>query len=426
MIARLVQSDVARHGAIVFAGVVLASIFNYLYYMLIGRHASIETYGIVTSLASALLVLAAPANVAQIIAARLAADLAARGDLAALRRLGDIVTIWSTGIVSVVVVAGVLLRDVIARFFNLSDSGPIVIALISFALVSVVIVQRGVFQGSQRFGEFAASSSIDATIKVAVGVPLVGPFGASGGLFGLVIGLAFAALYNVIAFGRSFGAARAPIALDPGLITRVVSNVGLSQFTFTVLSFYDVPLIKHVFDSRSAGLYAAAALVGRAVIAATSFVPTLIMPKATARAARGQSPLPLLGVALGLAAVVAGIAALIALVAPRFLVTIIGGPRFGNAAPIVFTYVVASGALSLANVSAAYKIGLHQYDFVRPVALVGLGEVVALALWHPTLTAAVTVLVCGHLALFAVTLFRLNAPANVPRSAGGLAIADAD
>ncbi len=410
----------------VFGGVVIASIFNYLYYMLIGRRASVETYGIVTSLASALLVLAAPATVAQIIAARLAADLAARGDSAALRRLSDIVTMWSAGIATVVVVAGLLARDVLARFFNLTDAAPIVVALIAFGLASVVIVQRGVLQGSQHFGDFAVSSSIDATLKVAFGVPLVGSFGAAGGLFGFVIGFAIAVGYNVVAFGKRFVALRAPIALDPGLVTRVVSNVGLSQFTFTVLSFYDVPLIKHAFDSRSAGLYAAASLVGRAVLAATSFVPTLVMPKATARAARGQSPLPLLGVALGLTAIVAGVAALLAFVAPRFLVTLIGGPRFADAAPIVFTYVVASGGLSLASVVAAYKIGLHQYDFVKGVAAVGLAEIVVLALWHPTLSAAVTVLICGHVSMFAVTLFRLNAPVTIGRTSEGLAIADGD
>jgi len=414
VIARIRSSDVARHATLVFAGVVIASLFNYLYYMLIGRVASIETYGVVTSLASALLVLAAPATVAQIIAARLAADLASRGDRAALRRLADIVTLWAGAIVIVVVGAGVLARGELARFFNLADPMPVVIALISFGLVSVVVVPRGVFQGAQCFGEFAASSSTDAVVKVVVGVPLVVPFGAPGGLWGLAVGLALALLYNVVAFGRRFGALRAPIALDRGLIVRVVSHVGFSQFTFTVLTFYDVPLMKHAFDSRSAGLYAAAALVGRAVVAAISFVPTLVMPKVTARAVAGRSPLPLLFAALGIAVAFAGTAALIALVAPRFLVTLIGGPRFADAAPIVFTYVVASGALSLATVVAAYKIGLHRYDFVWAVAVVGAIEIAVLAAWHPSLAAAVSVLLCGHVATFVATLY------------GGLAHARAD
>ena len=70
----------------------MASIANYIFYVLISRQAGVETYGVVTSLISAILVLSAPATVVQLIAARLAADLEARGDMAALRKLSDSVT----------------------------------------------------------------------------------------------------------------------------------------------------------------------------------------------------------------------------------------------------------------------------------------------------------------------------------------------
>jgi O-antigen/teichoic acid export membrane protein len=194
--------------------------------------------------------------------------------------------------------------------------------------------------------------------------------------------------------------------------------VGLGQLTFTVLMFYDVPLIKHAFDSRSAGLYAAAALVGRAVLAAISFVPTLVMPKATARAAAGRSPLPLLGAAAGIASGIVALAVIAAIFAPRLLVTLIAGRAFGAAAPLVLPYVVASGALALANVVAAYKMGLHRYDFVVPALAVAALEIAAFSVWHPTLVAAITVLLAGHVAILCTTLVRLNAPANVIANAG--------
>jgi len=61
----------------VFGGVALASVLNYLFYMLIGRGGGVEIYGVVTSLLSAVLVLSAPAIVVQLIVARLASDLEA-------------------------------------------------------------------------------------------------------------------------------------------------------------------------------------------------------------------------------------------------------------------------------------------------------------------------------------------------------------
>jgi O-antigen/teichoic acid export membrane protein len=410
VIARLSKSDVVRHGALVLASVVIAGVFNYLYYMLIARRGGVETYGVVTALVSAMILLLTPGIIGQLIAARLAADLEARHDNGALRTLADLMTTWTTTIAAVVVGVGLLFRGAIASFFNLSDSLPVVMVTFALGIYAVVMVQRGVLQGAHRFGAFAASSSIDAVVKVLIGVPLVGVLGATGGLAGVVAAALLALAYDLYIFRARFGTTRAPITLDRKLIVRVVSRVGLGQLTFTVLTFYDVPLIKHAFDARSAGLYAAAALVGRAVVVATSFVPTLVMPKTAARAADGRSPLPLLGVALGLAAPIVAVAVLAALVAPRFVVSVIAGKAFAEAAPLVLLYVIASGALSLANVVGAYKMGLHRYDFVVPCLIVAATEISVISIWHPTLNAVVGTLVIGHLALFAATLFRLWEP----------------
>jgi O-antigen/teichoic acid export membrane protein len=182
----------------------------------------------------------------------------------------------------------------------------------------------------------------------------------------------------------------------------------MSQLAFTVLMFYDVPLIQHNFDPRSAGLYAAAALVGRAILSIITFVPTVVMPKATARAAAGQSTLPLLFVALGGAGAIIGFVVLISACVPTLVVTLVAGGRFAGAAPLVFEYAVASGALALASVVAAYRIGLHRYEFVVPCTAAALLEICALICWHPTLAAVLTVLISGHLVVLAATLYRLN------------------
>jgi O-antigen/teichoic acid export membrane protein len=410
VIARIRNSDLVRHGAIAFAGVIMASAANYLFYILISRRAGVETYGVVTSLISAILVLSAPATVVQLIAARLAADLEARGDMAALRKLSDGVTLWTSAAVAVFVVAGIIGRDAIAGFFNLTSSAPIVISAIIFGMLTVVTAQRGVLQGAHRFGDYSASQTLDGVTKVAVGVPLVSPLGASGALLGLAASQLVSFAYSMYAFRARFGKLRAPLALDRKLIARVISHVGLGQITFTVLAFYDVPLIKHAFDAHTAGLYAAASLVGRALLAVLSFVPTVIMPKATSRVAAGQSPLPLLGAALALSAVVVGIAVLAGWLAPTAVITIIAGKAFAESSPIVLPYLAASGALALANVVAAYKMGLHRYDFVIPALLIAVIEIVTFATWHPTLIAAVMVLLVGHVALLCSTLFRLGAP----------------
>ena len=412
MIERLRRSVLFRHAALVFGGVVVANICNYLYYMLVGRAAGVVVYGEVTSLASALLVLGAPANVGQLIVAKLAADLDAAGDRAALRRLSDVVTRWTLLAGMLVVVVAVVLRRPVAGFFNLDDPAPIVATAFALAAFFVTYVQRGVLQGAHLFEEFSVSLVIEAFARVALGVVLVLRWGATGALIGSGIGVALGGIYNAVVFRRRFGRLRAPVPLDRSTLARVVSGVGLGQMTLTVLTFYDVPLVKHGFDSRSAGLYAAAALVGRAVIAAAAFIPTIVLPKATARVAAGLSPLPLFVAAVGTAIALAVFAALCCLIAPAFAVTTIAGRAFGDAAPLVLLYVFASGALSIATVVASYNFGLHRYAFVVPMFVVACAEIVTLSLWHPSLTAFVEVLLAGHACVLLASLYGVTAPAT--------------
>jgi len=410
VIARVRQSDLLHHGAIVFGGVVAANAFNYLYYMLVGRVAGVVVYGEVTALASALLVLGAPANVGQLIVAKLAADLDAAGNRAALRRLADVVTLVTALAGVLVVLIAVVARTPIAAFFKLSDAAPVVATAFALAAFFVTYVQRGILQGAHLFGQFSASLALEAIARVALGVSLVVGWGATGALVGSAVGIVLAAGYNLLVFRRRFGPERARVPLDRSTLMRVVTGVGLGQCTLTVLTFYDVPLVKHVFDARSAGLYAAAALVGRAVIAASLFIPTIVLPKATARVAGGRSALPLLVGAVGLAAALVAFAALCGFVAPRFVVTLVAGRAFGAAAPLVLPYVLASGALSIATVIAAYNFGLHQYAFVPAMFVAACIEIVTLSLWHPSLQAVVGVLLAGHTLVLLASLYGTAIP----------------
>ncbi len=416
---RLRANDLLLHSAIVFGGVVVSNAFSYVFYMLIGRRAGVVTYGEVTSVASALLVLGAPATVGQLIVARLSASLDAVGDRASLRRFGDVITLGTAIAAFVAVVVLFIARDPIARFFSLSGPGPVVAGACALAFLLIAYVQRGVLQGAHLFAPLSVSLSIEAVVKVVLGVALVAPFGATGALAGVAAGLACAAAYNIAVFHVRFGSGRARIPHDRATVMRVVGGVGLGQLTITVLTFYDVPVVKHAFDPHAAGLYAAAALVGRAVIGACAFIPIVLLPKATARAASGASALPLLLAGAGTALAVTAVAVLACVLAPGFVVTTIAGRAFAQAAPYVLLYVVAAGMLSTASVVAAYNFGLHRYGFVPATAVVACAEIITVCAWHPSIPAVIVMLAIGHACVLATTFVRVASRARTVASDQG-------
>jgi len=144
---------------------VIASLFNYLYYMLIARRAGVEILrrrdGAHVRDARHL----GAGGHRQLIAAgwRRSSRSAARQRRAAYaRRCDDGVDERRSRRSSP---SGCCSRSPIRIVLNMADSVPVVMVTISFGIYAVVVVQRGILQGAHRFGAFAASSSIDAVVK---------------------------------------------------------------------------------------------------------------------------------------------------------------------------------------------------------------------------------------------------------------------
>jgi O-antigen/teichoic acid export membrane protein len=408
VIRRLLRSDLVVHGSVVFAGLIVANVMNYLYFMLCGRVVGVEGYGELTALTSAVLTLAAPANVAQIVVARFVAELDAAGRRQAQERLARRAVRATLAFALLASVGGALFAAPLAAFVHVGSRLPIVVSAVSLGLYAVITVQRGVLQGASRFGQFSASYCVEAALRLVVGVLLAHWYGAFGALLGLLAGVAGCYAYDELVMRVPAGEHAPAPGLERERAGYIAARIGVAQLMLTVLSFYDVVLVRHLFGARDAGLYAAAALVGRVMLGLLAFVPTLVMPKATARARAGASAFPLFAAAAGVSAAIAGIGALAAFAAPERIVVLFAGRDFAAAAPVVPVYVLAAGALGLANVVAAYQFGLHRYAFVAPMTVAAALETLAVALWHPSIGSVVGVLLAGHAVVLAATLIGLG------------------
>jgi len=410
LIEKIRNNDFLRHGAVVFAGLMLANVFHYLWYFEVSRLLGVAGYAIVTSLFASVLICSLPGLVVQTAIAKVAADLHARGDRPHLRRLSRLATLASLVVGALAFLLSLAFSSAIADYLHILDLRLIAASGVALMLTLVLYVQRGIYQGAQRFATFTVSSVIEAVGKAILGaaLPLAG-FGALGALVGLDIALALSFVYTTLQF-RQFGEPAAVLVLPWRRIVATSSNIAMSVGAITVMALFDVILVKHYFPEREAGLYSAASLAGRALFTVLAFVPTIIMPKATARIAAGRSPRGLLAQASILVVLIGGTALALFGFAPGFVVAVIAGKAYLDAAPLVFPYGCALVLLASANIAAMYKIGLQRFDFTVPLLAVVIGEIVAVSLRHGSLPVVIQTLVVGHALAFAVTLYRITAP----------------
>lgn len=405
-------SRVAAHAGITFAGLMAANVLNYVFYTLVSRSLGVEAYGAFSSLVAVVLILQAPALVAQTVVAKLATDMA--GDpnrLAGLVRGVERVTIV------VALATGAMLAAFsipLAHFLHVDDPWLVTLAAASICGALALPFLRGVLQGTSAFSAFSLSNVVEGLAK-AVFAPVLGLAGGiRGAMGGFAVGLAVAASYTfVAALPHRRGI---PVHLSLRVVARSSAPVALAVVGITVLLLFDVVLAKRYLDAYAAGLYGAAALASRALFAIVAFVPTVLLPQTAQRVANRERTRGLFGQAIGLAALLCAGAIVLFGLFPRLVITTIAGRSFASGAGLLVPYVYAIAMLSLANVTAMYNIARSRMTFVVPLLAVVCGEVATIIIRHASSTEFLQTIAIGHTLAFLAAATALGGSTQATRS----------
>jgi O-antigen/teichoic acid export membrane protein len=405
-----------RHGSLVFAGLVGANVFTYVYYATVSRAVGIENAGLFTSLISAMLFLSLPGFVGATVLAKLVADATGRrrGGVAVFlgRRIAWLVCLTALA----AFLAATAGYGAVSGFFHAHDGAIVALAAAGFALTFVLAPQRALLQGGGQFSALTLSNVLEGAGKAISGVAVLTVGGGlRAALGGYLVAVAAAVGLNFILTGR--GTAPEAPPFQRADLNRVLRGIALPIAATTAMTFVDVILVRHFLRAYEAGLYGAAALVGRAMLTVIAFVPTVLLPKATARVAQGESPVRLLAAALMMTAIVIGGILAVLAVAPAFVVTVISGQAFVAAAPLMLPYGLAMAGLAGALVLSNYLIGIDRHGFALPLTAVAICEAVAIIALHPDIATILHIVITGHLCAFLCcavdTGFSLRAPRGI-------------
>ncbi len=268
------------------------------------------------------------------------------------------------------------------------------------ATVLFVNALRAIAQGTQDFAGYGASNAIEGVAKVcgivamiAIGLKL------GGGLVGFLIGTLFALVFLGSRLWRRYASSRPhAVRYDWRRILNAGAGAAAATTAIALMGSADVVLVKHYFPEHAAGLYAAASLGGKMLLYLVGFVPTVLLPQAADRHARGARTRDVLGGSLAMLAVVALCGIAIFHFFGLFVLHALVGHAFDAAAPLLVRYGVAMVLLAFTNALTFYGIATHRLAFTVPLLVCTLGTLSAIVLMHPTLERVVGIMVIGNLA----------------------------
>jgi O-antigen/teichoic acid export membrane protein len=412
MVARLWSGDFVRHGLLVFSASMIVNVLGYVFHFAISRRIGVEQYGVLSALNAAYMISSVIGAIGSIVIVKYAAEYRAGDDRAHLAGLVRNVTRYGVVAAALVTIAGVASAPFVAAYLKIGNVTAVALTMLVIGFNVVSPFLRGILVGTEDFARYAASIVLESGLKAICGIGLVYlGYGVDGAFIGWACGSCISFAYTAIILGRRYrrvpGAA---LVLDVTRLVNTTANVALATVLLTSISYADVLVVKHFADPTTAGLYGALALSGKMLFFFVSFVPTIVLPKATRQALGGTAPVEVFLQATALIGAMSAAGLAVYYVAPKLVVTSLAGASFAPAAPYVFEYGFAMVLLAGLNVIVMYKIGLHRFDFVAPLGVCAVGEIVGISLHHRSLSEVIAVLVAGNGLALVASAYRVTSP----------------
>ena len=386
---------------------IIAGALGYVFQILMGRLLPDEEFAVFSALNALSMVFGSPLAALVMLIARRVASLQAAGEEGALPAM---YRFWQTRVVAVcLVLAGLLAwgMPVVQGFVKTTD----VIALWLFfgivALNALVVVNLAFFQGLHRFGWLSGLAILIVIVKIASSVSLivVADWGVRGALAGMLIAAGLTWAFGRGILRRDFANVEPPTETRPHGFPWVEAGPVLSATVgFAVLSQLDVPLANRFFEPSVASAYAAAAVLGKAVLYIPGGLVMALFPMVAANETNEQQRSfsgVLLRQSLLVTLILCGAAAFVYSLAAEPLIHAVYGLRYPQAAGILRLYGWAMVPLSMALVLKHFFIASSTVGYSWLVGIAALLLVLLVVTRHPLpgeillIVALISCVLCG-------------------------------
>ena len=409
---KLIAGDFARHGALVFLTTTTINVLGYAFHFAISRKVGVEQYGELAALNAGYMISMVFSTITATVIVKYAAEFRVLGDAAHLAGLSRRLCMYGLVVGMACALLGLAAAAPIATYLKIPNVSAVSLALVVMALSFITPTLRSVFIGIEDFSIYSISSILESGLKALLGIGFVyAGYGVTGAFGGWALGVLITVAYTMtVLLARYRKTPATEVKVNFRRLAVTMAGVSACTILLTSLGYADVIIVKHYADPTTAGLYGALSLSGKILLFVVGFVPTVLLPKASRQALSGTSPVRILIIAVGVVLGFSSVGLVGYYFLPGFIVTTLAGPSFAPATPYVFFYGVAMVLLAALTTVTTYKIGIHRFDFVLPLAACAVAELVGISVYHRSLTEIIGVLIAGNSLALIASVYRINAP----------------
>lgn len=370
----LFRNRLLRASSYLTLATLFAGSLGYVFQVLMGRLLCDSDFAVFSSLNSLTMIAGSPLAALMMLIARRVASLNAADTTAVLPKL---YRFWQTRVLGAFLVLGCILAwamPQVQAFVKTSDGTAVWLFWGVLTINALVLVNAAFLQGFQRFAWLGGLSVVIVALKILIACGLIGA--AAWGLRGALAGMLSAGfiiwIAGLIHLQQTFPTQQEQCG--PGAygfpLHEVVSCLS-ATVGFAVLSQADVPLANRVFPPEIAASYAAAAVLGKAVLYLPGGIALALFPMIAASHGQRTARLTMLYQALLTATVLCGAAATAYSIVGNRLITGLYGVRYPAAPSLLAQYGWAMLPMALVFVLNHFFLAASIKIFSASICLAG-------------------------------------------------------
>lgn len=374
---------------------VTASAFNYLFQIISGRLLSAADYGVLNSAFSA-------SNIITVMGVALGLSVAKNISENESNAGGKINLITKICLLLFIPITAVIV--VVFKLLNF-DTQLSISAAIAVSLISMSYIFHGSMQGKCLFNNVSKFNLIQPFVKLL--------FGSCA----LLIGLKFHFVFIVMAIGSICSIIYGYFVLNKTVSFKSKATVGeispifkyyiftfISTTLLTLFNNIDILLVRQYFSENMVGIYSCAALFGKIILYVPSVLCTMLFPLSTKSSTNSKS---VLAKTLLYSLLISGAAAVCLYILRDFLMTLVMGAEYSEAANYILPITAVIIPLVLITVLVNYLIAREDKWFVTvSCALCAALSILLTHFIHQSINSLLLTLAVVYCVLFICLLIR--------------------
>jgi len=369
-----------------FIASMVTNISNYAFQVVMARLLTPVEYGLMNALLSLLAVMAVPVSTLLMVVTRKTSEFKARNDLAGISGLYRLINtrVLVSGLIGFTVF--ILCAPSIRDYLHAPSLIPIVALGVLIFTTLAYPINMAVLQGVQDYKWMGINQGLGGPAKFLFAVLFVlTGFSVNGVMIGMIAtslllwGVSYYPIRNFV-MNRNQQAA---------IINRIsfseVLPIFLAVFAFAVLTQADIVLVRRYFTAHDAGIYASAAILGKAVMYIPGAIVLAMFPMVSEKYALNQSSRHLLAKALAFTLLLSGLGTVLFYFFPGWIMDILYGTRYIEAHPVLKYYGIAMLPMGLLMVLMNYLIAREKSLFSCLMIIGAFLEILAIFYFHSSL-----------------------------------------